>query len=110
MTSWTWKCRKCGIEIAKYIAVFTEICPNCKTEYIQLGAAYGLHQLSGFPIYIQKDEAIDNEKTKNQILFAINCKAKKITCFSKELLNFINENYNELLNKNNVKLILEEQF
>lgn len=107
MTSWVWTCRSCGYEMEKYIGDFTEECPSCNTEYKLLGIAYGMHQLSPLPIYSLKNEPMDNEKTNNQITVLINCRAKRILCYTEDFNNYLRENFEDELTKKNILVELE---
>ncbi len=109
MTNWIWISRSCGFEIEKYIGVFTEECPSCNVKYKQLGIAFGNGQLFPLPIFSMKNEPLDNEKTKIQIIVVINCRVKRILCYTEKFYNYLKENFGNKLMKRNVFVELEKQ-
>lgn len=102
MTTWEWKCRSCGYSFTNPIFRFVSKCPECEIEYIKLAEAHGQTGIGTMPIYAIKNQSINNEATKNSVLFAINTKAKKIEFYDKDFFNFIRTTFSTEIQKNNV--------
>jgi len=109
LTTWEWECRACGYSFINPIFRFIEICPKCEAEYIKLAEAQGLTQIGLLPIYALKNEEINNERTKNSILFSIAVHAKKIECYYKDFYLYVQENFIKEISKNQVIVELKEK-
>ncbi len=108
MTTWSWKCRACGIEFTNPIFRFIPKCPECEVEYIQLASANGSPSIGEMPIFAFKDEKITNKATRNSVLFAIATKAKYIECYSSAFYEYLQNEFSEKLSEKNIALKLVE--
>jgi len=108
MTTWEWKCRSCGHAFINPIFRFISKCPKCETEYVKLAEAHGQTNIGIMPIYAMKLQALNNEATKNSVLFAINTKADKIECYDYDFFNFIKKTFSDELEKQEVVVAFKE--
>ena len=108
MTTWEWKCRSCGYAFTNPIFRFISQCPECKTEYVKLAEAHGQKNIGTMPIYAMKQQSMNNEATRNSVLFAINTKANKIECYDYDFFNFIKKTFAEELEKHKVAVEFKE--
>ncbi|MHA1211026.1 MAG: hypothetical protein ACTSSH_01065 [Candidatus Heimdallarchaeota archaeon] len=108
MTTWSWKCRACGYEFISPIFRFIATCPECQVEYVKLATAHVTRSIGEIPIITLKSENFANEKTRNQILFAIGTNATKFECYTPEFQAYLQRKFSEKISEKSIAIILVE--